>query len=109
MAKYEDRVHFVVLYQREAHPNQMQFQEIDQPETMDERKDLASRCREELGLSWTIVVDGMDNAVRDTYGGLPNSTYIIDTDGEIVHKEAWANPDSWPEVLDRILGEGSDR
>jgi hypothetical protein len=106
MARYQDRVHFVILYQREAHPNQMMFSDIDQPETMDERKALASRCRGELGLTWTIVVDGMENAVRETYGGLPNSTYIIARGGEIVHKEAWANPDGWPEVLDRILGGG---
>ena len=105
-AKYQDRVHFVVLYQREAHANEFMFQEVDQPETMDERKILASRCREELGLTWTIVLDGMDNAVREAYGGLPNSAYIIGTDGVIVFKEAWTHPDQWPSVLDELLGEG---
>jgi hypothetical protein len=105
-AKYQDRVQFVVLYQREAHANEFTFREIDQPETMDERKALASRCREELGLTWTIVVDGMDDAVREAYGGLPNSAYIINTDGVIVFKEAWAHPDEWPAVLDELLGEG---
>jgi hypothetical protein len=104
-AKYQEMVHFVVLYQREAHANEFTFKEIDQPDTMDERKVLASRCREELGLTWTIVVDGMNDAVREAYGGLPNSAYIINTEGVIVFKEAWAHPDEWPAVLDELLGE----
>jgi len=96
-----------VLYQREAHANQMRFQDIDQPVTMEERLVLAGRCRTELGVERTIVLDKMDNAVREAYGGLPNSAYIIDTNGEIVFKEAWGKADAWPEVLDRLLGEGS--
>jgi len=99
-------VNFVILYQREAHPNQMGFQEIDQPVEMEERLELASRCQPELGLARLIVVDKMDNAVREAYGGLPNSAYIIKPGGEIVFKEAWGKADGWPAVLDAILGEG---
>jgi hypothetical protein len=95
-----------VLYQREAHPNQMSFQEIDQPVEMAERQALAARCKTELGVDRTIVLDKMDNAVREAYGGLPNSAYIIDKGGEIVFKEPWSKGDKWHEVLDRILGEG---
>ena len=96
------------MYQREAHPNQMSFQEIDQPVEMEERQALAARCRTELGVDRTIVVDKMDNAVREAYGGLPNSVYIIDKGGEIVFKEPWSKGDKWYEVLDRILGSGGD-
>ncbi len=95
-----------MLYQREAHPNQMMFQNIDQPETLEERLALASRCREDLGLERTIVVDRMDNAVRDAYGGLPNSAYIIAPGGEIVFKEPWARAGNWAPVLDSLLGQG---
>jgi hypothetical protein len=85
----------------------MMFQEIDQPVTMEERKELASRCRTELGLDRTIVVDGMDNAVREAYGVLPNSVYIIKKGGEIVFKQAWSDAADWPVVLDGLLQEGS--
>lgn len=71
---------------------------------MEEREELASRCQPELGLTWTIVLDGMDNAVRVEYGGLPNSTYIIDVGGEIVFKQAWARPEQWSAVLDGLIG-----
>jgi hypothetical protein len=99
-------VKFIVLYQREAHPNQMNFQDIDQPVEMEERLELAGRCRSELGLERTIVVDKMDNATREAYGGLPNSAYIIKSGGEIVFKEAWGNAEGWPEVLDKVLSGG---
>lgn len=97
---------FIILYQREAHPNQMDFQDIDQPVEMEERQELASRCRSELGVERTIVLDKMDNAVREAYGGLPNSAYIIKPGGEIVLKEAWGQADGWPAVLDEILSGG---
>ncbi|MFC1500721.1 deiodinase-like protein [Candidatus Zixiibacteriota bacterium] len=102
-AKYEDRVTFIILYQREAHPGQMQFASITQPETYDERLNLAQKACEELSVATTIVIDGMDNAVRIAYGGLPNSAYIIDGEGRIVHKEGWAAPDGWDEHLDKLL------
>jgi hypothetical protein len=95
-----------VLYQREAHPNQMTFRDIDQPVIMEERLALASRCREELGVTRTLVVDRMDNAVREAYGGLPNSAYIIARDGMIVFKEPWARADGWAPVLDSLLAGG---
>ncbi|MFC1530012.1 deiodinase-like protein [Gemmatimonadota bacterium] len=102
--KYEGKVTFIVLYQREAHPEQMQFANIQQPETYGERQVLAQRTCDELTVATTIVIDGMDNAVREAYGGLPNSAYIIDKGGRIVHKEGWAAPDGWDEHLDKLLG-----
>jgi hypothetical protein len=87
----------------------MSFQDIDQPVEMEERLELAGRCRSELGLERTIVVDKMDNAVRDAYGGLPNSAYIIKEGGEIVFKEPWAKADGWPAILDEILEGGGGR
>ena len=97
---------FIVLYQREAHANELGFQDIDQPVTMEERLELAGRCRSELGVERTIVVDRMDNAVREAYGRLPNSAYIIKPGGEIVMKEPWADANRWPAILDEILGGG---
>jgi hypothetical protein len=99
-------VKFIVLYQREAQANEMSFQDIDQPVTMEERLELAGRCRSELGLERTIVVDRMDNAVREAYGRLPNSVYIIKPGGEIAMKEPWAKADGWPAILEELLGGG---
>jgi len=99
-----DKATFIILYQREAHPNEMNFADIDQPETYDERKFLAQRTCDDLHPATMIVLDEMDNAVRTAYGGLPNSAYIIDKGGKIVHKEGWAAIEGWGEILDKLLG-----
>ena len=105
--EFELRVTFIVLYQREAHAGEFMFRDVEQPETMEERKELAEKACDELKIATTVVLDDMENSVREAYGSLPNSAYIIDTNGEIVFKEAWGKADAWPEVLDRLLGEGS--
>lgn len=97
---------FIVLYQREAHAGEMMFSDIEQPETVEARKALAQKACDQLKIATTIVIDDMDNSVRQAYGRLPNSAYIIAKGGRIVHKEAWAQPDGWPEILRELLKQG---
>jgi hypothetical protein len=101
--EFGEDVLFVVLYQREAHAGEMMFSEIEQPETYEQRKELAQRTCDELKVATTIVIDDMENTVRRAYGRLPNSAYVIDKGGEIVHKEAWAAPDGWSDILREVL------
>ncbi len=85
----------------------MMFSEIEQPETYEERKELAKKTCDELHIATTVVIDDMENTVREAYGGLPNSAYIIDRGGVIVHKEAWARPGEWPDVLRGLVEDDS--
>lgn len=70
---------------------------------MEQRKELAQKACDELKIATTMVIDDLDNSVREAYGYLPNSAYIIKKGGVIVHKEVWAEPAGWPEVLRRLL------
>jgi hypothetical protein len=81
------------------------FKEVKQPESFDQRKELAGKPCDELKIATTVVIDDMDNSVRQAYGRLPNSAYVIDKGGKIVFKEAWANPDGWPDILQGLLAE----
>jgi len=103
---HDDEILFVVLYQREAHPGELSFEEIDQPEEYDARLELAKKTCGELSISTLVVIDGMDNAVRDAYGSLPNSAYVIDKGGEVLYKEAWARPDEWGALFEELFGGG---
>jgi hypothetical protein len=96
-----------VLYQREAHAGQMQFSEIEQPETYEQREVLAEKACGELKIATTVAIDDMENSVRQAYGQLPNSAYIIDVGGTIVYKEAWARPEGWPDILRGLLDTGN--
>jgi len=103
---YDEEILFIVLYQREAHPGELSFKEIDQPEEYDARLELAKKTCDELSIATLVVIDEMDNAVRDAYGGLPNSAYVIDKGGKILHKEAWARPDEWGQLFEELFGTG---
>ena len=106
---YEEKVLFIVLYQREAHAGQrmgntLDFSEVEQPDEYGERLVLAEKSCQELSIATLVVIDEMDDAVRRAYGGLPNSAYIINTGGEIFHKESWARPGEWGPILEKMLG-----
>ena len=90
-ARYADRVHFLLVYIREAHPeegwilpeNRRAGVAVHEPVTQDERRDVAAMCGARLELSMPTVVDGIDNAVASAYGGWPDRLYLVGTDGRI--------------------------
>ena len=103
--RFEDKVLFIVLYQREAHAGESRFVDIEQPETMEARTELASKSCEELNIATLVVIDDMDNSVRKAYGELPNSAYMIQKGGGVFYKEAWARPDEWGPHLEKLVAE----
>ncbi|MFH1574855.1 MAG: hypothetical protein ABIG68_12790 [Acidobacteriota bacterium] len=76
--------------------------------TYSERRNLAQRTCDEVHVATTIVIDEMDNAVRNAYGRLPNSAYITDSGGKIVFKEAWAKPAGWGDILEKVVAGAKD-
>jgi thiol-disulfide isomerase/thioredoxin len=90
-AKFQDRVHFYLIYVREAHPTDgrvipgNQFQ-IRSPQTPDERERVAGNFARELGVQMPILIDGIDNAVERVYACWPNRMYVIDAGGKIMDK-----------------------
>lgn len=110
--KFQDKVLFIVLYQREAHAGQKMgqwdFENVKQPEAYEERLALAQKSCEELKIATLVVIDDMDDTVRNAYGGLPNSAYFIEQGGKIHYKEAWARPDEWGPKLEKMLGKSTE-
>ena len=73
---------FYLIYIREAHPND----EIKQPKTWEERKELASNFVTEMNLSIPTLIDGIDNETESNYKGWPDRMYIVDKDGKVMIK-----------------------
>lgn len=88
---YQDRVHFYLIYVREAHPTDgwampnNQFQ-IRSPQSKEERRKVAQAFAEKLKVSIPILVDSLDDQVEKTYACWPNRMYILDAQGKIVDK-----------------------
>ena len=90
---YKDRVEFLLVYIREAHPSdgwQMPDNERDgvvfrEPKNLFERKSIAETTCKKLNLSLPTVIDDMANTVDNQYAGWPERMFVIDTAGKIAY------------------------
>lgn len=90
-AKYQDKVHFYMVYIREAHPhdgwrvpnNLIENIIYDEPRTDEERTEVASACQLALDIRVPMLVDRIDNDVDNKYVGLPMRMFLVDADGKI--------------------------
>ena len=86
---YCDRVQFLVVYIREAHPLDgwdigSQYRLRD-PTSLEERRATAAMC--EVGLQYGIktYVDDLDDAVMLQYVAWPERLYLVGRDGRIAY------------------------
>ena len=112
--RYRDRVSFVMVYIKEAHPTDgrvvpgNQF-EVKSPTTLAERCALARDFDQRIGINLPLVVDTIDDATSRLYSPWPNRMVIIDAHGHIADIGE-AGPQGTaqsaaraPEVLERLL------
>ena len=93
-ARYKDRATFLAVYVREAHPTDGWRMEINdvlgvsirQPTTYAERVGVAQVCAKNLGLSFPVLVDTLDDAVNNQYCGVPSRLYLIDSERRVAYK-----------------------
>ncbi|KAB1187765.1 MULTISPECIES: peroxiredoxin [Haloferax] len=86
-----DDVTFALVYQTEAHPNQGQFLDVDNPDTYDGRRRLAERLVAEEDVPMTVLVDDVPRNVSTKYGGAPNMVYVVAPDGTIAYRALWTD------------------
>ncbi len=91
---YRDDVEFFVVYIQEAHPSdgwQTPIHEHEdvvfaQPETMEQRVEIAQACSLDLGLAMPTLLDARSNEVDEAYTALPDRLYVVDEDGRIAYR-----------------------
>lgn len=84
-----DRVAFVVVYVREAHPedgwvvshNRDEDIRVDDATTDEERVELATTCALRLAIRMPVVIDPIDDAVCRAYGGYPDRLALVGRGG----------------------------
>ncbi len=60
----------------------------DQPETFDQREEVAQACAVGLDLKMPTLIDDMDNTTDLAYSALPDRLYLIGKDGTIAYNGA---------------------
>jgi len=88
--KYGDRVQFLTLYVREAHPGEDRDQHQDYQEKVQHARALQDRDN----LPWRIVVDDIEGSLHKALDEKPNAVYLADRNGIIVYRSLWAGDEA---------------
>ncbi|MCH8185347.1 MAG: redoxin domain-containing protein [Chloroflexi bacterium] len=86
-ARFGDRVRFVMVDVREAHPGQA----APQPKTLDEKMAHAKLLRDLHSFEFEVAADDIDGTLHRAISPKPNSAYILGKDGTILFRAQWAN------------------
>jgi thiol-disulfide isomerase/thioredoxin len=85
--RFGDRVRFVMVNVREAHPGKV----FPQPKTMEAKTAHAAQLRGIYGFVFEIAVDDIDGTLHRAMSPKPNSAYLLAPDGTILFRAQWAN------------------
>ena len=86
-ARFGDRVRFVIVDVREAHPGKT----VPQPKELDEKMAHAEQMRDLHGFGFEVAVDDIDGTLHRTLSPKPNSAYVLGKNGTILFRAHWAN------------------
>lgn len=104
---YKDRIQFVIVYIREAHPELLpegnETGIVGRPKDLEERTILATDCVMKYKLSLPMVIDGMDGKVNEDYQAAPVRVTITDKDGKTVYYAGPGPFDYNPRKIERVL------
>ena len=115
--RYRDRVEFLVVYIREAHPedgwvvtpNRAEGIRIQDPTTTDEREQVAETCALRLQIRMPVVADEVDDAIARAYGARPDRLYLIGRGGRIAFRGEPGPFGFRPEALEEAIAKEFSR
>lgn len=93
------KTEILIIYQKEPHAGQMAFKNIRQPESLEERIELAARMKDEYEMPMPVLVDTMKDQSRAYYSELPSPVFIINEQGLIQKKFPWPDVDQIRDAL----------
>ena len=83
---FGDRVDFIMIYVREAHPGE----HFAQSESMQEKLEYAKALKEFYNIHWTVAADNIDGDLHRALDSKPNTAYLMDSEGCILFRSLWA-------------------
>ena len=86
---------FFLIYSREAHPGEL----VPQPTLIEQRRSNALRLAKEERMNFSILVDAIDNRVRNLYHGWSNGIFVVNKGGRLIFKAAWTYGPEVTQVL----------
>jgi peroxiredoxin len=99
------RVEFLFVYVREAHPGER----LHAHRRLAEKIKAAELLRSEEKITFPILIDELNGKVHRKYGSLPNPTYIVDRSGRIAFRSLSTRPDAVREALTELIERQQER
>jgi hypothetical protein len=93
--EFGDRVAFVTLYVREAHPGER----YPQPEAFEQKLEYARAYKKRDWIPWPVAVDSVEGDLHWALDPKPDAAYLIDADGNVAFRSVSSSDE-------RVLREG---
>ena len=85
--EYADRVTFLTLYVREAHPGE----HYPQPTTFEQKREHARAYKIRDQIPWPVAVDDVDGSLHLQLDPKPNAVYVANAHGDVAFRALWSN------------------
>jgi AhpC/TSA family len=97
--QYGDRVSFVDIVVRQAHPGEHHDAYASFAQKMADARDY----QREEAIPWAIAVDDLAGTVQRAYGSLAASIYLLDSRGRVAYYALWGQSPRLTGAIDRLL------
>lgn len=112
-ARFGEEVAFFVVYIREAHPVGSRRPDrrvrVEEPETLEERAQVAGSCAADLDLRLPVLIDQVDDDVERDYSAWPDRLFLIDVEGRVAYRGGRGprgfRPEELEAAIEDLLGE----
>jgi hypothetical protein len=95
-------VDLVVIYGKELHPGDRKaYRAYPEPKSEYEKMAYAQEFAQLTKLP--VLVDGLNDAVLNAYGRVPNGAYVVDADGRLIFRGTWADSRKVEHIIDTLL------
>lgn len=84
--EFNERIDFIMLYVREAHPGE----HFTQSETIEEKLENARTLKQFYNIPWTVASDSIDGDLHRALDPKPNAAFLMSNTGEILFRSLWA-------------------
>ena len=109
--QYYQRIEFLVIYIREAHPidgwDVNSPNRITDPKTTEERCQVAAECQQAMQYGIRTYLDEIYDPVMKAYAAWPERLYLIDLKGKVVYASGlgpWGfKPEELQQAIDGLL------
>ena len=99
---YGERVQFVEVLVRQAHPGERHGAYRSYETKLEE----ARGYEDEEDISWPVLIDDLAGTVQRAYGGLAAAVYLIDKRGTVAFCGTWGQAPALRRAIDELLARG---